>query len=249
VREGVRSAIAALTFLTAVPVGRRAAIAPADLRRGIVLFPVVGAAVGAATGLVAWAAAQVLPTLPAAALGVATGVLVTAAMHLDGLADTADGVGAALSGRDPEVVMVDPRLGTFGGAALTLDLVLKIAVLAALVAGTGFPWEAVAAGALGRMSILGLAVAMRYAGPDDGTGAWTTPISRPRCFAALGIGAAIGAATAGIAFVPMAAVAALVCLVVGRWSSRRVRGMRGDTFGAAAELSETLALTAALAVA
>jgi adenosylcobinamide-GDP ribazoletransferase len=248
VRDGLRSAIAALSFLTAVPVGPGAAIAAADLRRGVVLFPLVGALVGGEMGLVTWAAAQVLPTLPAAALGVATGAILTGAMHLDGLADTADGIGAALAGRDPAPAMADPRLGTFGGVALALDLLLKASVLSALVEAGGFPWEAVAAGALGRGSILALAVALPYAGPAEGAGAWTGPLDGRRFAAGLVIAGGIGIATTGTRFPAMLAASAVVCVLLGRWSRRHLAGTRGDTFGATAELTETLALTAALAL-
>jgi adenosylcobinamide-GDP ribazoletransferase len=248
VRDGIRSAIAALSFLTAVPMGRRARIADADLRRGVVLFPIVGGLVGGAVGLVAWGAAQVLPALPAAVVGVATGAVLTGAMHLDGLADTADGVGAALAGRDPKAAMADPRLGTFGGAALTLDLALKISVLSGLVVAGRFPWEALAAGALGRGSILALTLAFPYAGPPEGAGAWTDAPDRRRFGAGLVIAGAIGVVTSGARFLAMLATAVVVCALVGRWSSRHLSGMRGDTFGAAAELTETLALMAALAV-
>ena len=58
----------------------------------------------------------------------------------------------------------------------------------------------------------------------------------------------IGAATAGLAFAAMLVAAALVAVLVGRWSARTLGGMRGDTFGAAAELTESLGLVAALAV-
>lgn len=247
-RDGVRAAIAALTFLTAVPLGRRAAIAPPDLRRGVVLFPIVGALVGASIALAAWASAHVLPSFPAAVLGVAVGVGVTAAMHLDGLADTADGLGASLAARDPVEVMADPRLGTFGAAAVTLDLLLRVSVLSALVVAGGFPWEAVAAGALGRGSVLALALAMPYAGPPDGAGAWATSADRRQYVVGLAVCAAIGVVTAGPRLPAMVAASALVCVLVGRWSSRRLHGMRGDTFGAAVELTETLALATALAL-
>jgi adenosylcobinamide-GDP ribazoletransferase len=143
--------------------------------------------------------------------------------------------------------MSDPRLGTFGGVAIALDLLLKVSVLSALIGDGTFPWEAVAAGALARMSILGLVLALPYAGSEDGAGAWTTGIDRWRAVAGLLLGVAIGGITAGVKFLPMTAVAVVACLVVGRWSTRRLAGMRGDTFGAAAELSETLALTAAVA--
>jgi adenosylcobinamide-GDP ribazoletransferase len=149
VRDGAKPAIAAIAFLTALPVGRRRVIGERDLRAGVVLFPLVGALVGALMAVVAWGAASILPSFPSAVLGVAAGVAVTGAMHLDGLADTADGVGAALGGRDPSVGMKDPRLGTFGGAALVLDLLLKTSVLAVLVVGGRFPGEAIAAAAGG----------------------------------------------------------------------------------------------------
>ena len=80
-----------------------------------------------------------LPTFAAAILGVASGVAATAALHLDGLGDVADGIGASLGGREPREAMRDPRLGTFGIAAVALDLLLKASLLSALVVA-GFPW-------------------------------------------------------------------------------------------------------------
>src|SRR5687768_5960380 len=188
-----RSAVAAMTFLTAVPVGRSAALANREgLRDGTVLFPAVGAAVGATTGAIAWAAAFVLPPLPAAVLGVGAGALLTGALHLDGLADTADGVGASLTGADPSTAMHDPRLGVFGGVVLILDVVLRISVLSTLVAGPRFPLEAIAAGALGRAVAIGLLATTPYAGAAGGTGAWTRDVGLGRCLASAGLAAVIG---------------------------------------------------------
>jgi len=247
VRDRGRPVIAAIGFLTAIPTGRRREPADDDLRRGLVFFPLVGAVVGGVTGLVAWACSLALPSVPAAVLGVAAGVAATGALHLDGLADTADGVGAAMSGGDPAEAMSDPRLGTFGGAALVLDLALKVSVLAALVDDTTIPWETVAAGGLGRTVILGLALAIPYAGAESGEGAWTQTLDRRRCLVGVLLGLATGGVAVGIRLLPMTLATVIVAVVVGRWSARHRAGMRGDTFGAAAELSETLALTAALA--
>jgi adenosylcobinamide-GDP ribazoletransferase len=248
VRDGLRSAVAAVTFLTAIPLGRTTEVGSRDLRGGLVLFPAVGALIGALTAATAWGAAIVMPSLPAAILGVAVGVLVTGAMHLDGLGDTADGIGAALAGREPAAVMHDPRLGTFGGAALVLDLLLKVSVLSALVAGPRFPVEAIAAGALGRTAAIALIAAVPYAGSASGAGEWTRRVTLGRCVVGIAVASAIGILAAGWAFGAMAAVCLIVTVVVGRWSSRRLGGVTGDTLGAAAELTETLALTAALAV-
>jgi adenosylcobinamide-GDP ribazoletransferase len=241
--------VAAVTFLTAAPIGRGTEIRAPDLRRGLVLFPVVGALVGGLTAAVAWGAALAVPPFPAAALGVAAGVLVTAAMHLDGLADTADGMGAALVGRDPAAVMHDPRLGTFGGAALTLDLLLKVSVLSALVAGPRFPVEAIAAGVIGRAVPIALVVAVPYAGGASGAGAWVRGAGLAPSLVGITTTSAFGILAVGLAFGAMIVPAVVIAVIVGRWSSRHLGGVTGDTLGATAELSETLALTVALAIA
>jgi adenosylcobinamide-GDP ribazoletransferase len=248
VRDALRSAAAAVTFLTAVPIGRRTEIGPADLRRGMPFFPLVGAIVGAVTAVVAWVAAIALPPLPAAALAVAAGVLLTAAMHLDGLADTADGVGAALSGGDPSTAMHDPRLGVFGGAAIALDLLLRVSVMSALVAGPRFPVEAIAASALGRAAAVALMTTVPYAGAESGTGGWSRGAGLGPSLVGLSLAAAIGVLTVGPVFGAMTAAGVGVSAVVGWWSRRRLGGMTGDTLGAPVQLTETLALTTALAL-
>jgi adenosylcobinamide-GDP ribazoletransferase len=249
VRDGIRSAIAALGFLTAVPVGRSAAIAETDLRRSVVLFPVVGALVGGTVGLVGWGASALLPPVVAAVLAVGGWALVTGLLHLDGLADAADGVGAALAGREAREVMSDPRVGTFGICAVVLDLLLRTSVVAAFLSEVRFPWELVGAGAIGRASVIALALWVPSAAPVGGTGSWMRSLDRRRCLAGLGSAAALAILATGARSVAIAGAAALVCVVVGRWSARHLGGMRGDTFGAAVELTETFGLVAALAAA
>jgi adenosylcobinamide-GDP ribazoletransferase len=90
---GLRAGAAAVSFLTRVPVGRHLALDAADVGRGAALFPLVGAGIGAAVGLVAVGLDAVLPPFLAAALAVAVEALLTGAIHLDALADTADALG------------------------------------------------------------------------------------------------------------------------------------------------------------
>ena len=237
--------LAALSFLTAVPVGRGVELGDRDLHRGAALFPAVGAAIGALVAFVGWGSALLLPAFAAAVLAIAFGVAATAALHLDGLGDVADGVGAALAGGDPAEAMRDPRLGTFGIAAVALDLLLKASLLSALLA-SGFPWPVVAAGALSRVAPIAIAWRLPYAG--RGTGTWTNGIGPGAVAAALMIALVVAIPAAGPATPWMLLGVVLAAASVGRWSSRRLGGITGDGFGAAIELGETLALLAALAV-
>lgn len=245
-RSGVRSVFAAVTFLTAIPLGRRAAIAPRHLESGALLFPLVGGLVGGVVATTAWVASLAFPPMIAGVIGVACGILVTGALHLDGLADVADGVGAALSGGDPTEAMRDPRLGVFGGTALVLDLLLKVSVVAALAEGETFPTEAIAAGAVARVAPVALASALPYIGPRH---VWTRAVGWRTFLGASVLAVAIGVVTAGWAFAPMVIVAGAGTSIVGRWAAVRLGGTTGDVFGAALELSETLALAAALGLA
>jgi adenosylcobinamide-GDP ribazoletransferase len=242
--DRIRPAVAALSFLTAVPVGRGTELDERDLGRGAMWFPAVGAFVGLVVAGVAWAAARVVPPFAAGVLGVASGVALTAAFHLDGLGDVADGIGASLTGRPPAEVMKDPRLGTFGVAAVALDLMLQASLLAALV--DRFPWEVVAAGAIARVAPLVLATWLPYAG--GGTGGWVGGMRRSRVAVGTLLALALAVPTGRWAAAGMAAMAIVVTLALGRWSRRRLAGVTGDVFGAAAELTLTFSLAVAVAI-
>src|SRR3954471_24395642 len=93
--RAVRAAVAAVAFLTRLPVGRLVDVDADDVGRGAPLFPLVGGLLGAATGGVAVGLHGPLPPLAAAAIAVAVGTLLTGALHLDALADTADALGGS----------------------------------------------------------------------------------------------------------------------------------------------------------
>ncbi|HVU78559.1 MAG TPA: adenosylcobinamide-GDP ribazoletransferase, partial [Gaiellaceae bacterium] len=143
----LRAAAAAVTFLTRVPLPRLR-LDGGDVARAVVWFPLVGGALGAVVGVVAWAGTHVVPPTLAAALGVTVGVVLTGALHLDALADTADALGGTSRGRALEI-MRDHSVGAFGAAALGLDLIVRIVAIGAL-AGHGVVGAVAAAGALSR---------------------------------------------------------------------------------------------------
>jgi adenosylcobinamide-GDP ribazoletransferase len=230
-------------FLTRLPVGRRTTTADAMLRAAP-LFPVVGAALGALVGAVALGLAELLPALLAGALAVGLELALTGALHVDGLADSADG----LAGRRPEdalAIMRDHALGTYGAATLALDLLVKAAALGAL-AEAGAVAPVVAALALSRAAPLPLAAALPYARPGAGTGRLLGERLGPgAAVAGVALAAAVAVAATRLQALALIFAVAVVVVLVGILARRRLEGVTGDVMGAATELSATVALVTA----
>lgn len=241
----LRAGLAAVAFLTRVPVGRLVALDGRDVARGAVLFPLVGAAVGAAAGLLADLLVPRLPGLVAGALAVGLAALLTGALHLDALADTLDALGGATRERALEI-MRDHSIGVFGTIGLCLVCLVDASALGALAAGDDAWLAGAVAGAAGRAAILPLARALPYARAGDGQG---------RALEIVGwAGAAAGLCLAGLLAVAagrpgivaagaVVVVAAALLLFFRSW----LGGVTGDCLGAAAKLCETAALVGYLA--
>src|SRR6202050_5659800 len=117
---------AALAFLTPFPDARPPT--PQALR----WFPVVGAVLGIALGGLWWAAAKIWPLPVAALIVVLADLALTGMLHLDGLADTADGLLPHLPPERRLEVMREPTVGAFGVGAVVVTLLGRFAVFATL---------------------------------------------------------------------------------------------------------------------
>lgn len=244
-----RAAAGAFTFLTRVPLARRVVVDGEDIARGSVLFPVVGAGVGALGGAAALLAAHALPAFAAAALACTVTVLVTGALHVDALADTADATGASTREGALEV-MRDSRIGSFGAAAIVLDLLVKVGAVAALVDRGGVLGGFVAAGALSRAAAPVLAARLQYPRAAGGTGSVLTGrVSGVAAAVAVALGVALAVVAAGTDGLLLGAAAACVALLLGLAYRAWLGGATGDCLGAAAEVIETTVLVVAAGLA
>src|SRR5258707_7927430 len=169
VRNELRGLAAALAFLTRVPVGRLVVPDAADVARGAAFFPLVGAGVGAVVGGVTAALCNPLTAPLAAVLGLGAGALLTGALHLDALADTADALGATTRERALEI-MRDHSVGSFGAVALVLDLGAKGVALATLSARGHVLVFAVCAACAARVAPVLLSAVLPYARAGAGLG-------------------------------------------------------------------------------
>jgi adenosylcobinamide-GDP ribazoletransferase len=243
-RQELRALAAAICFLTRLPLARQLTIDTDDLARAGIGFPLVGAAIGTVIGAVALLLVHPLGGWLAAVVALAGGALLTGALHLDALADTADALSASTRERALEI-MRDHAIGTYGAAALALDLLLKAGALSMLATHHHVFRVAVAAGALSRATPVLLAASLPYARSDAGLGAPLTRGSRARAVTAALLAAGIAVTLAGTNGAIAAAAAAAIALLLGFCYWRWLAGVTGDTLGAAVELTEiTVFLTA-----
>jgi adenosylcobinamide-GDP ribazoletransferase len=220
----------AVSFLTRVPTGTETASSD-EIATWVPFFPLVGALVGMVGAVVYVGARGLWNPLVAAALAVTAEVLVTGGFHEDGLGDTADALGGASDADDARRILKDPRLGSFGVLAVTLSVVVRVAVLASLDS-----WSAVAAlpaaHALGRGAAISV-LSPRYIAVGEGLGAsYARALTRPTLLVAIASALAIGGIAIGIWVLPASLACALIVWWMGRFARLRIGGITGDVLGA-----------------
>lgn len=248
IEEG-RLALLAVQFLTRVPLPLDPGYTPVRMAHAMRYFPLVGLAIGAVLALVYGLAALVFPPVVAALLAVAAGVRLTGALHEDGLADMADGLGGGLTRARALEIMRDSRIGSYGAVTLGLVLALRVAALAGL--GAGAAAALIGVHGASRLSTLALAAALPYARAEgkasfasEGLG----PLGWSIALGAGGVAALVLVWSAGLVATLTAVVAAVaVTLWLGAMMRRRLGGQTGDGLGAVQQLAETVMLLGLLA--
>jgi adenosylcobinamide-GDP ribazoletransferase len=232
-----------VSLLTIVPV-------PVDAKAGLTgaagWFPLVGAAVGALGGGVRVGCEPLLGRAVATVLGVLAFVIVTGALHLDGLADTADGLGARGDVRRRLEVMRDSSTGVYGTLALVAWALVMVSAVASLDAEHALR-ALVGAGALGRGAALLHAAGTRPARADGLGGAFAPSLAALITGTVVAMIAALaicGAYAGGVAIGATLLVSASSVL----FARRTLGGRTGDTLGAAVAITEAAVCTALLAV-
>jgi adenosylcobinamide-GDP ribazoletransferase len=233
----IRPLLIALQFLTRVPVRLNRLPAPGEVGRSLLYYPLVGLLLGLLLATLAGLLAG-LPSLLGAALLLVAWVLLTGALHLDGLADTCDAWAGGHGERERTLaVMKDPRSGPMGVTAVVLVLLVKFAALCALLDSRDLA-ALVLAPLLGRVALPLLFLTTPYVRPG-GLGA-SLATEAPR-------GAAAAVVVIGLAAIPMLAGRQGFIAVLGALAAflylraamhRRIGGTTGDTAGALVELTE-----------
>jgi adenosylcobinamide-GDP ribazoletransferase len=238
----------ALRFLTILPVPGKAEVPEEVLGRSTAWFPLAGALLGAILAGVATASGLLWSPFASRVLVVAAWAALTRGLHLDGLADSADGLGGGVGREEKLAIMKDSRIGTFGVLAVLFLLALKFAFLGSLERMA--PWRVlVPAAALARWSVLLAIFAFPAARPNGLAGRFKRRCRWPQ----LAIGTLTAAVVAyfflGAWGLAVQGLLGLVALLWSLWVRKALGGHTGDTYGALCEAGEAAALAALAALA
>ncbi|HEU4328758.1 MAG TPA: adenosylcobinamide-GDP ribazoletransferase [Roseiflexaceae bacterium] len=230
----------ALRFLTILPVPGTATTSEAGIARAIPLFPVAGAVIGALLAGLGVLAGFLWSDLARAALLVVAWGIVTAGLHLDGVADTFD---AVMSWRPRErklEIMKDSRIGTMGALALAAVLGLKLVWLAE--AGANWLPAVLLAPALGRWADI-YGIFWFPPAREGGLGRSFQSLVRRPDF----LHATLSTVVLALLLGGLRGLAALLLVwgvthLLARWWTRDLGGLTGDTYGALCEIAEVVVL-------
>ena len=210
-------------------------------------YPLVGVVVGLLAGCAGWVTMALgLPATAAALFVMLAGVLITGAMHEDGLADCADGFWGGWTRARRLEIMKDSQIGTYGVVALVLGLGLKWVAITAILS-TGVYFAALVCAALVSRSAM---VAVMYALPSARLAGLSSTTGCPPKNAAL---IALGFGVIGtVVAMPAVAVSILVMatgatLAVALIAKSKIGGQTGDVLGATQQVVETAILLTCLA--
>ncbi|MEK7774172.1 MAG: adenosylcobinamide-GDP ribazoletransferase, partial [Deltaproteobacteria bacterium] len=239
--------ILAIQFLTVFPVKRDIEARPEDLSASMAYFPLVGALQGAVLVGTYLLFSTLLPDSVVMAIALLALVLTNGGLHLDGFADTVDGLAGGNDAGQRLKIMRDSSIGAIGVVFLVLDLLIKYLALREMPAEVRLP-ALFMFPAIGRWAMVPMAALSTYARSEGGVGAAFAGNGVSTALKATLLAGALLTLSAGaLSLVIMAALGAVVYFM-SRYFRRKLGGVTGDVFGFTSEAGETLFLVMLLAL-
>lgn len=230
----------AVRFLTILPVTWRVDKDPDNFNTCLVFFPAVGILIGILGYFGAGLLLVVFPQEVTASFAIIYLAFISGALHLDGLADSADGLLCARPRSDSLRIMKDSRTGAMGVIAVVCILITKFGSLLAMPPET-FCMALFFMPLAGRCAILFAMSWLHYARPEGGLGAlFYSSRSRFAAILAFVLLTTLLAFTALDFLLPTLLGIVTVTLLFGWWCRTKLGGATGDTLGATCELAETI---------
>ena len=232
--------LAAIMFLTRLPVGRFQEFREEDVASSTIYFPIVGALIGLAGGL-ALLTSTALPAFVAVLISMLVTVCLTGGLHEDGLADSADGL---IGGQDPQrrlEIMKDSRIGAYGALALWFSLTAKLILVQSLLAASLVTAisATVIAHCLGRAATVALLTCLPYARIEYSKSSnFGNKVTFRQLALVLVFSVILSLLLLGLQGVFCLTAALAISFVCGLYFKDKIGGITGDCLGAANQLVE-----------
>ncbi|MBI6873783.1 adenosylcobinamide-GDP ribazoletransferase [Clostridium aciditolerans] len=240
-KEVVCNFLLMIQFLTRIPVNISLPCEKDNFRRASIFFPVIGLVVGGIQWVVYKLLVNIIPIDAVIIIILIVGVIVTGAIHIDGLGDTCDGF-FAFKGSDRIIeIMKDSRIGTYACIAMVMDLLLKYTLFSFIV--PKFSVAIIAVPMISRCSVLFLGFKGKTA-KSTGTGNFFIGnVGIAQFIIGLVITLGVLALLMTPRYIVILLIAALILsLIFNLFCEKRIGGLTGDTLGANNELVEILTL-------
>jgi adenosylcobinamide-GDP ribazoletransferase len=245
----VRLLVLSIEFLTRLRIRALAPSTPEELARATVLFPLVGALIGALSWAIL-ALGSLVARSPGVAAWLALGVttFLTAGLHLDGLMDLADGLSFRRAPEEILRIMRDSRVGAFGVLAAVLVLLGKFVCLRDLASDPRVMSLALMPPMVGRWSVTAVGLwGRRYAAEGFGVGRAFVDGARPRyVLGATGLTLIVAVGLFGVGGAVLVGVGALASWCLAATCRRALGGITGDVLGAGVEITEVTVFLATM---
>ncbi len=234
----MRIFILTLQFLTRIPIDADLKATEEDFAKGVVYFPIVGLIIGAFNLVILVAASRLLGGVFPIICCLIAGTAITGGLHVDGLADTCDGIFSSRTRDKMLEIMRDSRIGTNGTIAIVFDYLLKLSLLA-MLSGKGLYFAVLLSPVAAKTLIVLLMKTSVYARSGPGLGGlYLEKQTLGATVLAAVIGLVIISGFSGIWGIVAFGGCASVCLLYRSFIYTKLQGMTGDTLGAANELLE-----------
>lgn len=244
----MKSLILAIQFLTRIPININIETEEDSFADSVLWFPAVGLIIGAFNALVYFLSAMVLDGMLPIVCAVLANVCITGALHVDGLADTCDGIYSARKKEKMLEIMKDSRIGSNGTIAVVFDILIRIAILLS-ISSDKVIWLIFAAPIASRALIPLLMKLSVYARAEGGMGGlFLGKQSWSRTLIAFAAGMLLVWFSLNFVGVASFAVAMLIIILYRSYIYSKIQGMTGDTLGAGNEIAEIVFLLAAVII-
>jgi len=242
--DEIKAFILSFQFMTRIPINIQIDVDRNDFHKMVKYFPFVGGLIGAVACFIFYAVKNIFPREIAATMAIASSYILTGAMHIDGFADTFDGLFSNRSRGRMLEIMRDSRLGTNGVLALFFLTILKILFLTSIKDNLIYS-TLILMPVFGRFSIILAAYTSKSARGGEGLGGLIIgKISIMELILGLLFTSIFGISFAHFAvFLKLLAVSSVVTYIITKYISMRICGMTGDTLGAANEFTELVIAT------